>query len=73
MCCVVCVQLLAEQTEMFTGAELEGLCREAALAALREDLHGAHQVAAEHFASVRQSMRPGLNAFSLQAYASWHR
>jgi len=29
---------IAECTELFTGADLEGLCREAGMAALREDL-----------------------------------
>lgn len=69
----VCLQLLAEETEYFTGAELEGLCREAALSALREDLQGAQQVAAKHFASVRMSMKPGLNPFLLQSYSSFQR
>ena len=32
------VQALAKSTAAFTGAELEGLCAEAALTALREDL-----------------------------------
>ncbi|KAK9854458.1 hypothetical protein WJX84_002500 [Apatococcus fuscideae] len=36
----VSLELLAEETRYFTGAELEGLCREAALSALREDLQG---------------------------------
>ena len=67
------MQLLARDTELFTGAELEGLCREAALAALREDLEGAYQVAARHFAGVRQSMRSGLTPLMLQACASFQR
>lgn len=68
---IICLQLVAEETEHFTGAELEGLCREAALSALREDLQGAQQVAAKHFASVRMSMKPGLNPVLLQSYASF--
>lgn len=32
------LQALAEACDMFTGAELAGLCREAAITALREDL-----------------------------------
>ena len=35
--CLV-MQALADQCDMFTGAELAGLCREAAITALREDL-----------------------------------
>eukprot|EP00976_Prorocentrum_cordatum_P069524 1179577-Prorocentrum_minimum.AAC.6 len=42
---------LASQSEGFTGAELEHLCREAALAALREDLDAAG-VAQAHFLKV---------------------
>ena len=33
-----CVQAMAAACNMFTGAELAGLCREAAITALREDL-----------------------------------
>ena len=29
---------IVEDTELFTGAELEGLCREAGIVALREDI-----------------------------------
>ena len=41
----VVMQELADQCDMFTGAELAGLCREAAITALREDL----QVSAHDF------------------------
>eukprot|EP01134_Creolimax_fragrantissima_P007369 CFRG7369T1 len=39
---------LANMTPGFTGAEIEGLCREAALSALRADITATH-VAMEHF------------------------
>ena len=35
--------VLAEQTDLYTGAELENLCREASLISLRED-HDAKEV-----------------------------
>ena len=35
------VQALADECDMFTGAELAGLCREAAITALREDLQAS--------------------------------
>ena len=49
------------------------MCREAALAALREDLEGAQEVAARHFASSLKAVRPALTAEELQRYASWRR
>ncbi len=39
-----CMQATAAACNMFTGAELAGLCREAAITALREDLQVAHLV-----------------------------
>ena len=42
------LQALAGACDMFTGAELAGLCREAAITALREDLQVHYIPAAEH-------------------------
>jgi SpoVK/Ycf46/Vps4 family AAA+-type ATPase len=54
------------------GAELAGLCREAALAALREDLQGARQVAARHFGTARAACRaPSLAPLAIAAFAAW--
>ncbi|GMP68697.1 hypothetical protein CsSME_00028233 [Camellia sinensis var. sinensis] len=39
---------IVEDTELFTGAELEGLCREAGIVALREDI-SASVVCNRHF------------------------
>ncbi len=39
-----CMQAMAAACNMFTGAELAGLCREAAITALREDLQVFHLV-----------------------------
>ena len=49
---------LAATTEGFTGAELAAICREAALAALREDVDGAAAVAGRHFAAARAAAAP---------------
>ncbi|KAK9812818.1 hypothetical protein WJX72_004297 [[Myrmecia] bisecta] len=65
------LQALADSTDLFTGAELEGLCREAAIAALREDLEGASEVAARHFHTARAATRAALTAQQLQQFASW--
>ncbi|KAK9787377.1 hypothetical protein WJX73_009748 [Symbiochloris irregularis] len=62
---------LAEATELYTGAELEGMCAEAALAALREDLQGASSVSQRHFEAAMAGMRPGLTPAKLQQYAAW--
>lgn len=62
---------LADSCLQFTGAELAGLCREAALAALREDLAGAQAVAARHFAAARAAVAPALTASDLAKYEAW--
>jgi transitional endoplasmic reticulum ATPase len=44
---------VARRTEGFTGADLRALCREAAMAALEEDI-GAERVAMVHFLRARE-------------------
>ncbi|KAG2450863.1 hypothetical protein HYH02_004696 [Chlamydomonas schloesseri] len=67
------LEAVAAQTDNYTGAELAAVCREAALAALREDLQGAEVVAARHFAAALAAVRPALSAAELAKYASWGR
>lgn len=55
------------------GAELAGLCREAALGALREDLGGATAVAARHFVAALADARPSLTPELLAKYEGWNR
>ncbi|KAK9843703.1 hypothetical protein WJX81_003048 [Elliptochloris bilobata] len=62
---------LAADTERFTGAELEALCREAALAALREDVASAAAVAARHFAAARAAAAPALTDERLREHEAW--
>lgn len=62
---------IADSCSGFTGAELAGLCREAALAALREDLAGADAVAGRHFAAARATVTPALTASELAKYEAW--
>lgn len=64
---------LAADTQLFTGAELEALCREAALAALREDVEGAAEVAGRHFAAARTGAAPALTEGRLAEYEAWGR
>lgn len=61
---------LAEDTELFTGAELEGLCKEAGIVALREDI-AATVVCNRHFQRVRKSLKPALTRKEVDSYASF--
>ncbi|KQJ83384.1 cell division control protein 48 homolog B isoform X1 [Brachypodium distachyon] len=60
---------IAECTELFTGADLEGLCREAGMAALREDL-SANSIHKAHFEAARRSLRPSLTKAEIDEYAA---
>ncbi|PNG99305.1 hypothetical protein TSOC_014919, partial [Tetrabaena socialis] len=54
-------------------AELAAVCREAALAALREDLEGAAEVGGRHFEAALRAVRPALTPELLARYAAWGR
>lgn len=64
----VCLQDLAAQTELFSGADLENLCREAALLALREDGLQVSSVRHKCFLKALQSLRPSLSPQQLQRH-----
>lgn len=61
---------IAEDTELFTGAELEGLCREAGIVALREDI-SATVVCDRHLQTVRKSLKPALTVEEVNGYSSF--
>ncbi|GAV83867.1 AAA domain-containing protein [Cephalotus follicularis] len=61
---------IAEDTELFTGAELEGLCREAGIVALRENI-AATLVCNRHFQTVKESLRPALTRGEIDSYSSF--
>ncbi|XP_057777370.1 cell division control protein 48 homolog B [Salvia miltiorrhiza] len=61
---------IAEDTELFTGAELEGLCKEAGIVALREDI-SATVVCSRHFEAVMRSVKPALSREDVDSYASF--
>ncbi|PIA54241.1 hypothetical protein AQUCO_00900649v1 [Aquilegia coerulea] len=61
---------IAQDTELFTGAELEGLCMEAGMVALREDI-SATLVCDRHFQAVRESLKPALTGEEVDVYASF--
>lgn len=51
---------LAEKTEGYVGADIEGVCREAAMIALRNDLN-AKIVKMEHFLSALEVVKPSVD------------
>uniref|UniRef100_A0A7N2R257 AAA+ ATPase domain-containing protein n=1 Tax=Quercus lobata TaxID=97700 RepID=A0A7N2R257_QUELO len=59
---------IAGDTKLFTGAELEGLCREAGIVALREDIT-ATVVCDRHFQIVKDSLKPALTRAEIDSYA----
>lgn len=61
---------IAEETDHFTGAELEGLCREAGIVALREDIN-ATVVCDRHFQTVKKSLKPALTREEIDSYSSF--
>ncbi|KAI8013005.1 hypothetical protein LOK49_LG05G00525 [Camellia lanceoleosa] len=61
---------IAEDTELFTGAELEGLCREAGIVALREDI-STSVVCNRHFLTVWKSLKPALTREEVNSYSSF--
>ncbi|PHT33655.1 Cell division control protein 48 -like protein B [Capsicum baccatum] len=61
---------IAEDTELFTGAELEGLCREAGIVALRENI-SATVVCDRHFQTVKNSLKPALSEEEVASYSSF--
>ncbi|KAK7274968.1 hypothetical protein RIF29_16071 [Crotalaria pallida] len=66
----VVLRRLAEDTELFTGAELEGFCREAGIVALREDIF-ATIVCDRHFQTVKNSLKPALTEAEINSYSSF--
>ncbi|GKE42109.1 cell division control protein 48 homolog B isoform X2, partial [Tanacetum coccineum] len=61
---------IAQETDRFTGAELEGLCREAGIVALRENIT-ATIVHSRHFQTVKSSLKPALTSQEIDSYASF--
>eukprot|EP00268_Persea_americana_P057363 TRINITY_DN6872_c0_g1_i3.p1 TRINITY_DN6872_c0_g1~~TRINITY_DN6872_c0_g1_i3.p1 ORF type:complete len:549 (+),score=129.69 TRINITY_DN6872_c0_g1_i3:229-1875(+) len=64
------LRCLAEDTNLFTGAELAGLCNEAGMVALREDMSAA-AVFDHHFWTARNSLRPALTKSQIETFTSF--
>lgn len=62
--------LLVKETEGYSGAELAGVCREACLNALREDLE-AKEVALRHFRTAIQTIPPRITPETHEFYAQF--
>ncbi|MCC7569306.1 MAG: CDC48 family AAA ATPase [Candidatus Methanofastidiosa archaeon] len=58
---------LAQETEYYSGADLEGLCREAGMIALREN-EDAAVIKQSHFLKAMKKVRPSLNKDLLRMY-----
>jgi transitional endoplasmic reticulum ATPase len=57
----------AEELDGFTGADIEGLVREAAMISLREDL-GAKEVTKKHFDEALKKVNPSVTKRSIDTY-----
>ncbi|MCX6774596.1 MAG: AAA family ATPase, partial [DPANN group archaeon] len=60
---------LAKKTEGYSGADIEAICRESAMLALREDLK-AKVVTKEHFDKALEKTRPSLTKRDIEKYVS---
>jgi len=58
---------LAKELEGFTGADIDGLCREAAMTALRENKK-AKKVTMQHFAEARKGVHPSMDDETMRFY-----
>jgi len=62
------IDYLAEETEGYVGADVESLCREAAMLSLREDMN-AKEVSMEHFEAAMKKVRPSVSKQAAERYA----
>ncbi len=58
---------IAQETDYYSGADLEGLCREAGMIALRES-DDASTIRQSHFTKAMKKVRPSLNKDILRMY-----
>jgi len=58
---------LAEKTEGYTGADIEAICREAAMIALRENIN-AEKVEMRHFEEAMKKIKPSVRKEDMEIY-----
>src|SRR3989338_5986543 len=63
----VSIDALADLTEGYSGADLEGVCREAAMLALRENLE-AKEVFTKHFEAALENVKPSLEKEEIERH-----
>jgi len=61
------LEALTEELDNYTGADVEGLCREAAMVALREDMK-AKKVSMRHFEEARKAVPPSIDEETMRFY-----
>ncbi|KAM9366221.1 ATPase family gene 2 protein homolog B [Symphorus nematophorus] len=64
----VCLEELAAKTERYSGADLENLCKEAALLALQEENMEASSIKHSYFLRSLSKMSPSLTAQQIHTY-----
>lgn len=64
----VCLQDLSEKTNFYSGADLENLCKEAALLALQDENMEASSIKNTHFLRSLSKMNPSLTAKQIHMY-----
>ncbi|KAK8948964.1 hypothetical protein KSP39_PZI005838 [Platanthera zijinensis] len=62
---------IAESTDLFTGADLKGLCYQAGMNAAYED-DTSDIVYSRHFEIAKESSRPSLTRSMIAEYSRWH-
>ncbi|NXP25420.1 SPA5L protein, partial [Scytalopus superciliaris] len=68
----VSLQDVAVLTDLFSGADIENLCKEAALLALQENGLEATAVKHEYFVKSLKTVKPSLNIKDLEFYEKFH-
>ncbi|NXS11177.1 SPA5L protein, partial [Neodrepanis coruscans] len=68
----VSLEDVAALTDLFSGADLENLCKEAALLALQENGLEATAVKQEHFVKSFKTVKPSLNKKDLEFYEKFY-
>ncbi|NXK03573.1 SPA5L protein, partial [Herpetotheres cachinnans] len=68
----VSLQDVAVLTDLFSGADIENLCKEAALLALQENGLEATAVKHEHFVKSLKTVKPSLNIKDLEFYEKFY-
>ena len=61
------LNVLAEKTPNYVGADIESLCREAAILALRDNLK-AKEVPMSYFTEALKKVRPSITQEQMEAY-----